>query len=609
MTATMRATPIALTRVLLVDGNPSDHRLITDLLDTVPSMRFQIDWARNLAEGLEQLAQSDFDICLLELRLPDGDGLELLSSADVLGRMLPIIVVTRLQSAEQDRQALALNAAGFIEKDNLDPTMLERTIRYAVHQRKTATRIAKQPFLDQPTGLISAQLYRERLDQALAFARRRGCETAVLMIDLAFQKQGDGKEKQALVDRVLRAAGQRLAGELRETDSVGRLSEKRLGLLIEGMNGPDYAAAVSRRVMRLLSEPIRIDGQLITLVPSIGVAVYPLEGGESELLMRRAESAMRRAIAEGGESCRFGSKRLDNKAREGLILEKAFRSAFERRELRLRFYPDIALTGGQNGLGSEVTWRHPDRGWLSFGPPLSSTDDTKLIKGIADWALASAAEHLLAWNRESLKLRRLSLALPLHHSSAITLLRHAVQKQIIRRKIDADQIEVDLPAAMICESVTRGGADLRALKETGIRLAADGFGREPFAIRDLQQAAANSIKLAPNLCRNLPSDDKHLALLRAIINLGHNLGLSVTAKGARDQRQFAFLKQLGCDTVQLSTDLPPMNADAARVWLRAVVSSPIAFHPMHSASPETLVPKKPPYRQAPMNSPPPNASD
>lgn len=606
MNATLRAPPTALTRILLVDDDPSDKKLIVDLLDAVPAKRFQIDWARSLAEGREHLAKGRFDICLLDLQLPDGNGLEFLASADLLGLMAPIIVLTSFPSAELDQQALKLGAVAFLEKDKLDPTMFERVVRYAVHQQKIAAGIARQAFRDEPTDLVSKHLYRERLDRALAFARRRDRETAVMMIDLAFDHGGD--EDRHLIESALHGIGRRLVSELRETDSVARLSEKRLGLLIEGMRGLDQTANVARKVLRLLRLPVDVDGHPIAFVPSIGVAIYPREGGEGDALMQKAEAAMRHAIAEGGGCCRFGSERFDREAREGMILDKAFKSAFERRELRLRFHPDIALTGGPNGLGSEVAWRHPDRGWLPFGPPLSETDDVMLIKGIVDWALASAAEQLLTWNSDKLALRRLSLALPFRYPPALAILKQAVLEQVSARNVATDQIEIDLPAALVMEDARLGGSDLSDLKTTGVRLALDGFGEGRFAVNDLRQHALDSVKLAPDLCRDLQGDGRHNATLHALINLGRNLGLNVTAKGARDQRQFAVLKHLGCDSVQLSTALPPMSADAARVWLGTTISPPMASEPTRP-TPEILVPDKRPRGQGHITSLPPRAGE
>ncbi len=603
MNATLRAPPNALTRVLLVDDDPLSCKLIVDLLDMISQTRFHITRARSLVEGREHLAQASFDIGLIDLSLPDDDGLAFLTSASVLWPSLPIIALSGSPTREKDQQVQSLGAAALLEKDKLDPTLLERTIRYAIHQRNLIANMARHAFIDEPTSLISAHLFRERLERALAFARRRDREVAVMIVDLDFGNSGDIDKN--LIDGALHKLGRTLAAELRETDSIARLSERRIGLLIEGLINLDHIATVARKVMRRLRHPIEIDGIPQTIVPSMGVATYPREGGDNEMLIREAETAMRRALAEGGGCCRFSSERIDHAANEGMVLAKAFANAFEHRELRLRFYPNIAFTQNKNGLGCEVAWRHPDKGWQLLSTTLTAFEEEPLIKGIANWAIASAAEQLSIWRRNGSDLSRLSLAIPFHCYPTLPLLRDAVNEQVKARAIPPEMIELDLPAPLIVDDATRGGSDLAALKSTGVRLVYDGFGEGPFAIDDLQRQVIDGLKLAPGLCADLPDNQRQISSLRALINLGHNLGLDVTAKGARHQRQFAILKRLGCDSVQLSTDLPPMSADAAGAWLRTAAAPPVEDAPMRAVPPEIIVPtqrsKEPNHIKSPPN--------
>ena len=530
MNATPRAPSTALIRVLLVEENPNDHRLVCDLLDSVSTVRFLIDWAQSLADGLDRLEHGRFDVCLLDLSLADGDGLDLLASVQAQAIMLPVVTLSDDPSIERDRQALTRGAAAFLEKSKLDPQTLERTLRYAIHQSKITEGLARQAFLDEATGLISRALYRDRLDRALAFARRRDREVAVMMIDFAFDPDQDIDDRR--VDETLTEAGRRLAGILRETDSVARLADHRVALLIEGMRSLDHAATVATKTLRLLRAPIEVEGQAIAAATSIGIAVYPREGGEADMLMRQAEAAMRRAIADGGGCARFSSERVDCEAREGMILEKAFGHAFEHRELRLRYHPEVQLSHRPAGLAAEVFWRHPDRSWLPMGSALANTDDEVLIKGVADWALAAAAEQLSSWQRQDLGGFRLALAIPFRRRPALSLLEGAVREQIAAGNLDLDRIELDLQESLVIEDARRGCADLTSLEAIGVRLALDGFGDGQAAIQDLRHDLLDGLKLAPGLYRDLPGDERSERLVRALINLGHDFDLEVTAKSA-----------------------------------------------------------------------------
>ena len=588
MNATSRAPSTALIRVLLVDDDPSDRQLVTDLLDAVPTARFLIDWAKSLADGLERLRNAAFDVCLLDPHLPDGDGLDLLASADVLDLMLPMIVLVHDPLLEQDRRALSLGASAFLDKGKLDSSLLERAIRYAVHQKKIAGGLARQVLLDETTGLIGPTLYQDRLERALVFARRRNAEVAVMLIDLGFAV--DQYDDDSLADVVMATCGRRLAGNLRETDSIARLSERRLALLIEGIHNLHHAATVARKVLRNLRDPVVVEGRTIDVVPSLGIAIYPREGHDADHLTRQAEAAMHRSIADGSGCCRFSSERVDCEAREGMVIERAFGIAFERRELCLRFHPEVHLNGKQSSLACKVFWRHPDRGWLPLDTSLAGTDDEVLIKGVTDWALASAGRQLLAWREEGLKPASLSLALLFRRRLALPLMEQAVRGQARSEGFAPGQVVLDLQESLIAADVRRGSADLMSLKSTGIGLALDGFGQGRIAFQDLSHGVLDSLKLPPSFCERLPGTPANERLIQALIDFGHGLGLTVSAKGARERRQLALLKRYGCDVAQLSA-LPPMSAAGATAWLRAIAEKQATRDVRPLPAPEMLAPK------------------
>ena len=607
MNATLRAPSSPLVRLLLVNANPDDQRLISDLLDSIPATRFLVDRTRTLAEGIERIRDEQHDACLLDLCLPDGDGLDLLASAEGRGLQLPIIVLSTSPSIDQDRRAMSLGAAALLDRTQLDPAMLERVIRYAIHQRKVVSGLARQAFTDEPTGLISRTLYQNRVKRSLAFARRRNRQVATIIIDLAFDPERGGDDR--LTDGALAETGRRLVDDLRETDSVARLADRRLALLIEGMRTLDHAATVARRALRILQAPLTVEGQEIIVTPSIGIAVYPYEGGDADMLMRRAEAATRRAISEGGGCCRFASERIDCEARELIVMERAFASAFEHRDLCLRFHPEIHLAMRRPGLAAEISWRHPEQGWLPLDASQADTEDETLIKGVVDWSLAAAAEQLIAWRRDDIELPHLSITIPFQRRPTLSLLERAVTAELITRKIAPDRIGLDLQASLILADAEQAFADLASLHRKGIRLAIDAFGQERIAIQDLPYDLLDGLKLSPCLHREQPGKDRNEMLLGALVGLGHHLRLTVTAKGARDQRQFGLLKRLGCDSVQLSA-LPAMSASAAGTWLRTLSVDKTRRASRQSAlAAEILVPRKSPRGRTETKTPPPLTSE
>jgi diguanylate cyclase (GGDEF)-like protein len=565
MNAKPRAPSPDLIRILLVEENEQVHRLLCDLLDAVPSMRFQMTWSKTWQQGLDHLQHGRFDACLLSADLSDGDGLELLTSVEARGLSMSIVVLSSDERTATDDRALALGATTCLDKERLDAKSLERAIRFGIRQRRLTEGLARGSLTDEATGLASGSLYRDRLDRAIALAKRHDRHVAVIMIDLALGPAVDGES----IDGQLRRVGRRLSDVLRESDTIARLAGGRLALLIEGMSRPERAALVSRRMLRLLTDQATQDERTHMFTPSIGIAIYPSEGVDGDTLLRRADAAVLRAIAEGGGRCHFASERIEHQARENAFFEKALRDAIKRRDLRLRFHPEMYLRRQGAGLATEVFWRHPGDGWLPLDRAWTRLTDQSQISEVMDWTISAAAERLEAWQQVGLEQTTLSIAYPIHRSSILPLLTDLVRDRILARGIPAERLEIDLPEQQALAANGSNGRDLSDLKATGVRVAIDGFGGHPLRIQDLRLDLVDGLKLAPSLYQLLPGNKQKEALLRAMISFIHDLDLRVTAKHAEDQRQFALLKKLGCDVVQLRGLFPPMGVDAATSWLRA----------------------------------------
>ena len=561
-----------LIRVLLVEDDPASNRLLQDLLDAAGTVRFLIDGAKSLEDGLDRLQHGAFDVCLLSSKLKDGDGLDLLVLAKTRSLALPVIVLDEGGRPGLDQRALALGALACLDKGGLSPKSLERAIRYGIHQQKLAKDLAQGALFDEATGLSSPSLYKDRLDRAIAFARRNGLRVAVMLIEPAIPKEREA-EKATLA---LAKAGRKLTGALREMDTVARLGDRRLALLIEAMPGIGQAAFVARKVLKLLDNPPNLEGQpgqsapdAAIQHPSIGVAIYPSEGVDGETLMRRAEAALRKARSLGGARCRFASERIDHEARPSVILERSLKDAIKRRELRLRFHPEMHFRRQDMSLAAEAFWRHPKEGWQPVDPALARLDDDRQLADLVDWVLTAIFERMLAWRKAGLERAKLSIALPLQKPSFLPLLTNAIEQQTIAKEGVASQLEIDLPEGLVLTAHQGSENGLKDLKATGVRLAIDGFGGGGIKLQDLPFDLLDGLKLAPHLHRFPKGDKTGETLLKAIITLGHSLNLEVTAKAAEDQRQFALLKELGCDAVQLRGLLAPMSAKAATNWLRA----------------------------------------
>ncbi|MGI9490804.1 MAG: response regulator, partial [Geminicoccaceae bacterium] len=323
MSAERRASSSEPIRLLLIDDNVEDRHLLCDLLDEVVDMKFAIDWVRDLSSGCDLLEHGHFDICLIDHELPDGDGLSLIETASLKAVQTPVIVLGSHGSVELDRRAMAQGASGFLDKNRLDPTLLERTIRYAIRQYEIVHDLSKAALRDDATGLITPVLFQDRLARALAVAKRHQTVVALVLVDLGHDLASAELQEQHLI-----VQAKRLTEQLRATDTVARLADHQLALILEDLRCADDAALVSRKVLDKLAAPTsEMEGNAQRSCPFAGIALYPEDCGDVSSMHRQAEAAMRRAKADKRSTYRFGCKHVDQHVRRQFLLGDDLREA------------------------------------------------------------------------------------------------------------------------------------------------------------------------------------------------------------------------------------------------------------------------------------------
>jgi diguanylate cyclase len=569
-------------RVLLIEDNEADYWHARDLLDAAPHARFTIDWARDLQSGLARLAPAAFDVCLLEQDLPDGDGLEIVRAAPSRGCDAPIIMLTGCGSLDLDLQAMELGAADYLDKSRIDATLLERTIRYALSRRRQAQRLNRLAQHDELTGLANRSLFNDRLDRALAWARRHERIAAVMVLDLNGFKAVNDRLGHVAGDRLLTIMGMRLSSRLRETDTVARLGGDEFALVVENLAKPEHAGLVARKLLDAVVPPVTIDSHSVTVTASLGVALYPQDGSHGATLLREADRAMYRAKAEGGNLCRFSSDRIERRVQRGALVESDLRHALDQDQLVLLYQPQINLADAEIGLAGLLYWDHPQLGLIGADRFLPLAEDSGMFEALTDWMFEAACAQGCAW--QTMGFHELHVAVPLlsRRQLAWSGLAQRIQDCLHAAGIDAGGLEIEL-----CEDVllSESATGLQALKELGLRIALDGFGRGATSLRSLQLGVLDTLKLAREWHHQPPADDAHAvlglgpnagraravghaAVVAAIIKLARELGVRVVAEAVDDPTQLAFLRRRGCTAIQGLMSRAPLPAPACTAWLR-----------------------------------------
>jgi diguanylate cyclase (GGDEF)-like protein len=551
-------------RVLLVEDNEADYWRARDLLDSAPHARFTIDWARDLRSGLAKLGPAMFDVCLLEQCLPDGDGLDMLRAAPARGCEAPIIVLTADGTLGIDQAAMDLGVADFLDKSRIDATMLERSIRYALSRRRQAQRLSQLAQRDELTGLANRSLFNDRLERALAWARRHNRIAAVMVLDLNGFKSVNDRLGHGAGDRILAIVAKRLSGRLRETDTVARLGGDEFALVIENLAKAEHAGLVARKLLDAVVLPVTIDEHEVMVTASLGVALYPQDGSHSAALLREADRAMYRAKAEGGNLCRFSSDQVERRVERAALLESDLRRALERSELVLHYLPQINLAGGSLGISGLLRWHHPELGPIEAERFMPLAEDSGMLETVTDWMFEGACEQRRQW--QAMGFHHLHLAMPLlsRRQLAWSGLAQRLEHLLRAAGLAPHGLEIELGEDVLLSDAATALAGLRKL---GVRIALDGYGRGPTSLRSLQLDVLDTLKLAREWHQGEPAGSGH-AVVGAIIALARDLGLRIVAEGVADHEQLAFLRRSGCTAVQGYMNSMPLPAEACTAWLR-----------------------------------------
>jgi len=565
-------------RVLLVEGDEADYWHARDLLDTAPHARFTIDWVRDLKSGLARLAPTSFDICLLEQELPDGDGLELVRAASGHGCDAPMIMLTGRGAPDRDLEAMELGVADYLDKGRIDAISLERTIRYALNRRRQAQRLSRLAQHDELTGLANRSLFNDRLERALAWARRHERIAAVMVLDLNGFKKVNDQLGHGAGDRLLTIMGARLSARLRETDTVARLGGDEFALVVENLAKPEHAGLVARKLLDAVAPPLTIDSQEVSVTASLGVALYPQDGSHGPALLRQADAAMYRAKAEGGNLCRFSSDQIERRVQRGALLESDLRLALERGELVLHYLPQINLGDGEIGIAGLLRWDHPQLGLIGADRFMQLAEDSGMLEPVTDIMLKAACRQAQAWQDMGFGEVHLAVPLPLRRQLSWSGLGQRLGDCVRAAGLEPSRIEIELAEETL---LSEPAAGLHALRDSGVRVALDGYGRGPTSLRCLQLGVLNTLKLAREWHQRPRAgeadavhedvrsrEQDHSAVIAAVIALARDLGLRVVAEAVDHPAQVAFLRQCGCTSVQGLMSDTPLPAEACTRWLR-----------------------------------------
>ena len=435
-------------------------------------------------------------------------------------------------------------------------------------------------YYDALTKLPNRTLLMDRLENALAGARRRHEKVAVLFLDLDRFKVINDSLGHAVGDLLLHAVGARLRGCVREQDTVARVGGDEFIIVLNAVGDTAEIAATAERLVDAMTQEIVVDGHPLTTTCSLGISIFPENSSDAGTLIKYADQAMYCAKESGRNAFHFFTDALNTQAVERHSLESDLRGALERGDFFLLYQPEVNLVSGEiTGLEALVRWRHPQRGIVAPGDFIPVAENSGLILPIGEWVLRAACAQLRQWQDEGVRLVPVAVnvsAVQFRQEGFCSLVRTVVEET----SIPPECIELELTESLLLSNESVVHAVLRELKEIGVQLAIDDFGTGYSSLSYLRQFHVDKVKIDRSFIRDLATDRDDAAITAAIIGLGQILNLTVVAEGVEEETQVSILQEYSCDEAQgyyFSTPRPPDEiTERLKVGSIAIASAPCA---------------------------------
>jgi len=422
---------------------------------------------------------------------------------------------------------------------------------------------------DTLTGLPNRTLLGERLAHAVIRARRTAHKVAVLFLDLDRFKHVNDSMGHATGDRVLKAVGERLRANVRDTATVARLGGDEFTVVLEDMQHIEDAQQIASELLEVFTQPLALDGgQHVVISPSIGISLYPDHAQVPTDLLKFADTAMYQAKEEGRNVFRVYTPAMDAVARQRAGMVSALRMALERDELHLVYQPMLALGEGRiAGVEALLRWRSAEFGDVQPAEFIPLAEEAGLIERIGEFVLFRACAQLRDWQLRGLQGITMSVNL-----SALQLLREELTQRLceILAELDMDptHLELELTESVLMAHPERAIHTLDRLHALGVSIAIDDFGTGYSSLSYLKRLPIDTLKIDRSFVGDITTDPDDEAITKTIITMAHSLGLDVVAEGVETLEQLEYLHEQGCDSIQGHWLSPALDAAAAFTFMR-----------------------------------------
>lgn len=442
--------------------------------------------------------------------------------------------------------------------------------QYEQELQEEKARLQLLAHYDTLTNIPNRLLFQDRLEHAMAKARRTGNQVALFFLDLdRFKKINDSLGHQ-MGDMVLRSVADALQDVIRDADTLARLGGDEFTVILESIDTPQQAVMVAQKIIEIIAKPVEIQQHTLHLTTSIGISVFPHDGKTVEELMKAADVAMYQAKEEGRNGYRFYTPEMNARSGELMIMENRLRQSLALNQLELHYQPQFDLESGRIVAAEALLrWRHPEVGMISPVDFIPIAEETGMILPIGEWVLRQACAQAVIWGEQGGDAVRVAVNVSSRQFLCSDVV-GTVRQALAETGLTPTRLELELTESIILNNVDLAVRTMQELNDMGVQLAIDDFGTGYSSLNYLQQFPIQRLKIDRSFIQEVTSTPKGAGIAGAIIALAKELHMEVVAEGIETKEQLCFLQERGCDCGQgyflarPEPDLDPSRLNSAR---------------------------------------------
>ena len=435
-------------------------------------------------------------------------------------------------------------------------------------RKRAEERLVELAHYDSLTKLPNRTLLFDRLQQALAQAKRNSWSMAVMFVDIDRFKYVNDSLGHMAGDQLLQLVAQRLAGCVRADDTVARLGGDEYAIVLSWLAAAEDAATVARKIVDALKGAFQLERTELFVSASIGITLFPDDGTDADALLRHADIAMYRAKELGRNNFQFYTAEMNARTRELLGLERDLRHAIERDEFVVYYQPKVSLESGRiTGVEALLRWRHPQRGLVAPVEFIPVLEETGLIIEAGAIVLGAVCRQLVEWQRCGTPSVPVAVNLSARQFLSPDLARN-IKDVLHEHGLEPHLLEVEITESSAMANPADAVRTLEELQSFGIAVAIDDFGTGYSSLAYLKRFPLRALKIDRSFVRDITTDPDDAAITQAVISMAHSLALRVVAEGVETREQLEFLKRCGCDEAQGYLYSKPLPGEECATFIR-----------------------------------------